>query len=160
MPTRIATMILLLLLSAGLAPPANAAGAADEATLEVLVSTIQANRKAFVAVNLKLEDAQAVGFWPVYERYQQDLAGLSQRLVDVIEEYSEGYNTMSDEDAKQLMVRYLAVEQDRVELRRRFLPQFSEVLPGRTLARLYQIENKMDAVVRFELARDIPVLEQ
>jgi hypothetical protein len=160
MATRIATASLLLLLSATLAAPAGAEGAAEEATLDVLVGTIRANRKALVAVNLQLEDAQAVDFWPVYERYQQELADLSERLVDIIGEYAAGYDSMSDEQAKQLMTRYLAVEQERVALRQRFLPVFSEVLPGRALARLYQIENKMDAVLRFELAAEIPVLEQ
>ena len=66
---------------------------------------------------------------------------------------------MSDEKAMQLVASFLAVEQDRADLRQKYLGAFSEVLPGRKVARLYQIENKMDAVVRFELARAIPVIE-
>ena len=39
-------------------------------------------------------------------------------------------------------------------------PEFSKALPGRKVARLYQIENKMDAVMRYDLAGQIPVVEE
>ncbi len=32
--------------------------------------------------------------------------------------------------------------------------------PGKKAARFYQIENKMDAVVRYDLAAQIPVVEE
>ena len=35
-----------------------------------------------------------------------------------------------------------------------------KVLPGKKAARFYQIENKMDAVIRYDLASEIPVVEQ
>jgi hypothetical protein len=62
-------------------------------------------------------------------------------------------------------VAVLPIRQQRVDLGRRlgvwasFSP-FAEVLPGRKLARFYQIENKIQAVLRYELAREIPVIEQ
>jgi hypothetical protein len=50
---------------------------------------------------------------------------------------------MNDEKATQLITRYLAVEQERADLRQKYLAPFSGVLPGKKVARLYQIENKM-----------------
>jgi len=55
---------------------------------------------------------------------------------------------------------YLAIERDRVELRQSYVDPFAEALPGRKLMRFYQIENKIDAVMRYELAASIPVIEQ
>jgi hypothetical protein len=55
---------------------------------------------------------------------------------------------------------YLAAEADRVAVRRTYLPEFAKVLPGRTVARFYQIENKMDAVIRYDLAATIPVIDE
>src|SRR5688572_21762742 len=160
MPTRNEARILSLLLATLLATPAVAGGVAEDATLDILVDTIQANRKALVAVNLELADAEATNFWPVYERYQKDLTIVSERLGEIIEDYSKNFAAMSDEKATQLVTRYLAVERERADLRQKYLESFSGVLPGTKVARLYQIENKMDAVVRFELARAIPVVEQ
>ena len=50
-------------------------------------------------------------------------------------------------------------ERDRTALRRKYVDQFAEVLPGRKVARFYQIENKVDAVIRYDLAATIPVVE-
>jgi hypothetical protein len=38
--------------------------------------------------------------------------------------------------------------------------QFAKVLPGTKVARFYQIENKLDAVVRYEMAGQIPLVKQ
>ena len=66
---------------------------------------------------------------------------------------------LSDAEAMKLMEEYLAVESDRLEIRREYLDDFAAVLPGRTVARLYQIENKIDALIRYDLAREIPVVD-
>ncbi len=137
-----------------------AAGEADEASLEILTSTLQANRKAFVAVNLDLEDAEAKAFWPLYDRYQSDLTSVRERFFALIEDYTTHFATMSDEKAHQIVKDYLAIEDERNEVRRKYLAPFSEVLPGRKVARFYQIENKIEAVLRYQLAREIPVIEE
>ena len=77
----------------------------------------------------------------------------------VIGEYSESFTTLTDDQAHDLVQRYLAVDNDRNELRRSFLEPFSEVLPGKKVMRFYQMEHKMDAVLRYKLAATIPVVE-
>jgi len=59
-----------------------------------------------------------------------------------------------------LMDEYLAVEADRLKVRQAYLGEFAGAVSGRTVARLYQIENKLDAVIRYDLAAAIPVVEQ
>ncbi len=151
--------ILSLLVALCLAWPA-AAGEADEAEFEILVATIKANKKALVAVNLEFEDAEAKAFWPVYDRYQSDLSSVRDRFVKIIDDYGANFATMSDEKASQIVENFLAIERERAEVREKYLGPFSEALPGRKVARFYQLENKMQAVFRYQLARDIPVIEQ
>jgi len=55
------TPILLLVLGILLAFPA-AAGEPEEATLDVLISTIESNKKALIAVNLGLDDEESFGY--------------------------------------------------------------------------------------------------
>jgi hypothetical protein len=136
------------------------AGPADEARLEVLVDTIRANRKAMVAVNLGLSDDEATHFWPIYERYQKEWNAVGDRLVALVEDYSKNFRELSNERATKLVEDYLTIEADRVALRRAYLDDFAKVVPGRTLARFYQIENKLDAVIRYDLAATIPVLDE
>jgi hypothetical protein len=150
---------LVVLLSAAAAPAAPPA-ATDAATLDILIDTIRANRKALVAVNLGLTPEEATRFWPLYDRYQQEMNAIGDRFAAVIEEYTANFRDLSNDKAMKLMQDYLAVEADRVKVRRSYLGEFAKILPGRTVARFYQIENKMDTVLRYELAAAIPVVDE
>jgi len=132
--------------------------ATTEADLDVLLSTIRSNRKALVAANLGLTDDEAVKFWPLYDRYRKESDAVGDRLVSVIQAYTASFRDLSNDKAMKLVEDYLTVEADHVRVRRTFLPEFSAVLPGRKVARLYQIENKINAVIRYDLAATIPVL--
>jgi len=153
------SLIALLLVLAGGSVPSRA-GAGDESPLELLLDTIRANRRALVAVNLRLSPQEAERFWPVYDRYQERLAGIQDRLIAVIEEYTTSFATLSDARAQALVADYLEVESDRVALRRAVLEEIARALPGRKVARFYQIENKIDAVLRYDLAAHIPVIDE
>jgi len=155
-----------VLLALGLSP--SVAGAADRAPatapaatdLPVLLDTIRANRKALIDVNLALSTEEAGKFWPVYDRYAKDIATTGDKLTAVVDEYTKSFATLSNERALQLVDAYLAAEAERVKIRQSYVAEFAKVLPGRTVARFYQIENKIDALVRYDLASTIPVIDQ
>ena len=153
-----ATLILVLsTVAVGAAEPGPTA--TGEADLQVLLDTIRANRRALIGVNLNLTSEEAAKFWPIYDRYQQEISALGDRLVAIIEDYSAHFRDLSNDKALQLVEDYLAAEADRLKVRRAYLGEFTKILPGLTVARLYQIENKMDAVIRYELAATIPVVD-
>lgn len=153
--------ILACVMSSGVIQAAekSAADAQAQAQLEVMLDTIRANRKALVAVNLELSPEEAARFWPLYDRYQKEIDAIRDRVVALIGDYTASFGDLSNEKALKLMEDYLNAESDRVQVRRTYLPEFAKVLPGRTVARFYQIENKMDAVLRYDLAATIPVVD-
>ena len=136
------------------------AGVAADTDLEILRDTIRANKKALIAANLTLTDDEAAKFWSIYDRYEKDLKGVNDRLVALIEDYTKNFKGLSDEKAQKLVQDYLTVEEDRAKVRRDYLDDFTGALPGKKVARFYQIENKMDAVIRYDLAAEIPVVEE
>jgi hypothetical protein len=156
---RIGLFLAIAFLQGLVASPSHA-GEAGEASNEILRATLHANKKALVDVNLELDDAEAAAFWPIYDRYQGELDAVQARLLAVIEAYSEAVGSMTDAKASELVDDYFAVEQDRVKVRRKYLAPISAALPGRTVMRFYQIENKIEAVLRYELAATIPVVKQ
>jgi hypothetical protein len=137
-------------------------GAADapQAEQAILLDTIRANRKALVAVNLELSPEEAEKFWPLYDRYQNEISAIGNRVFAIVADYTESFRDLSNDKALQLMESYLAAEAERLQVRRAYLGEFSKVLPGRTVARFYQVENKMDAVLRYDLAATIPVVDE
>jgi hypothetical protein len=137
-----------------------AAKPAEEADRQLLLDTIRSNRKAMVAASLGLSPEEGAKFWPIYDRYQEQMNVSGDRMSALVDDYIAHYRDLSNEKALELAQEYLAAEAQRLETRRTFLPEFSKELPGRTVARFYQIENKMDAVIRYDLAAVIPVVEE
>lgn len=134
---------------------------AADSNMEILRQKIKADKKLVVAANMQLTEAEAKKFWPVYEAYQQDLQKLNKRLGQLIVDYAQAYNKgpVPDATAKKLLNEALAIEDAEVKLKRSYVPKLEKVLPEMKVARYIQIENKIRAVINYELAAEIPLVE-
>ena len=127
--------------------------------MQLVREKIQTDKKLFIAQNMNLMESEAKVFWPVYEDYQKELGKLVDKTVKLIDNYAANFQTMTEEAAKGLIDGYLAIETERVTLMKSFLPKFRKVLPEKKVARYYQLENKIDAVLNYGLARQIPLVK-
>jgi len=129
--------------------------------MEILRQKIKADKKLVVAENLKLTDAEGANFWPVYEAYQKDLQQINERLATAILRYADAYDNgpVTNEKAKQLLDEYLAIDDAEAKLKGAMTPKILAALPAVKAARYIQIENKIRAAVRYELAAAIPLVE-
>jgi hypothetical protein len=140
----------LLLISASVS-------ADDAADLGMVREAMRGDKRALVEANLELTDAEAKAFWPIYTRYQKDLLPTRDSLFQVVEEETLQAVKLTDQKALALVQRYLAAEATRVQVRSAYLKEFSQVLPGLKVARFYQIENKLDALIGYGLAVRVPL---
>ena len=129
--------------------------------MDILRQKLKADKKLVIAENLKLTDAEGAKFWPVYDAYQKDLQDINQRLAAVINAYADAYNKgpVADATAKTLIEEAVAVDDAEAKLKSSLLPKVLAVLPAAKAARYLQIENKIRALLRYELAAGIPLVE-
>ena len=129
--------------------------------MQIFAQKIKADKKLVVSINMQLTGDEAKGFWPVYEAYQKDLQGINKRLLGVIKNYADAYNKgpVSDQSAKELINEAIAIEDAEVKLKRSYVSKLEKVIPGMKVARYIQIENKIRAVGKYELAAQIPLVE-
>jgi hypothetical protein len=134
---------------------------AADANMQILRDKVKADKKLLVAANMELTDAEAKGFWPVYEAYQKDLQALNERLKKTILSYADAYNnkTLTDEKAKQLADEAIAIDEQEIRMRKACAAKLASILPGKKAARYLQIENKVRAALRYELAGAIPLVD-
>jgi hypothetical protein len=128
-------------------------------TMQIVREKVGADKKLFIATNMGLTEAEAKAFWPVYESYQGELVKIEDRTGRLLEEYARNYRAMSDKEAKKLLDEFLAIEADRVKLRQSYVPRFRKALPDTKVVRYYQLENKIHAVVSYDVARLIPLVK-
>jgi len=127
--------------------------------MQIMRDKIKADKKLLVASNMELTESEAKAFWPVYEQYQKDLGAINQRIGNLIKSYAADYRAMTDEKAKKLTAEMVAVEKAEAGLKESSVPKLSKVLPPKKVARYLQIENKIRALVKYELAGEIPLVQ-
>jgi len=127
--------------------------------IEMVRSMAALERRAVITKNLQLSADESAGFWPLYDEYEAEKKRINDRLVKVITDYAGNYEDLSDELATSLIDDSLKVQSDLLKLRKKYLKKFRKVLAPKTVARFYQIENKLDAVSDLTKARGIPLVE-
>ena len=128
--------------------------------MQILRDKIKADKKLVVASNMELTESEAKGFWPIYDEYQKELQKINQRLGKVVESYADDNRkkSLTDDKAKKLIDEAVSIEQAEANIKSTFAPKLSKVLPVKKVARYLQIENKIRAVVRYDIAQGVPLV--
>jgi predicted outer membrane protein len=129
--------------------------------MQILRDKLKADKKLVVATNMELTESEAKGFWPIYESYQKDLQRINRRLANLLESYAADLQgkSLTDDKAKKLIDEAVAIEQAEAKLKSTYAPKLSKVLPVKKVARYLQIENKIRAVVKYDLAQGVPLVK-
>lgn len=127
--------------------------------MKIVAEKVRADKKLLVADNMQLTETEAKTFWPVYNHYQDELFLLRVRTVKLINDYRDAYDKMTNDTARNLLDEYMKIEALTLKLRKAYLPRFREVLPEVKVVRYYQIENKVQAALVYEVAASIPLIK-
>jgi hypothetical protein len=78
----------------------------------------------------------------------------------LIESYADDYRkkSLTDDKAKKLIDEALAIDLAEANLKSGYAPKLSKVLPVRKVVRYLQIENKIRAVVKYDIASGVPLV--
>jgi len=149
----------LACLTAGVAAAQTAAQTRPTDDMEILREKLRADKKLVLASALQLTDTEGKAFWPVYNAYQSDMVQHYDRVLALIDAFAQNYQSLSDEAARKLISDFLALQTNHPALLKKYAPQFLQVLPAKKVAQLYQIENKLRAVVDYGLAQSLPLIK-
>jgi Spy/CpxP family protein refolding chaperone len=145
-------------------PPTGARGpgASDPAAADKIADfrrQVQSDRRGVVERYLQLTPAEAKKFWPVYEDYQRKLEPVVSRQNRAINDFVASEASITDANAKRIAREILAAERDEQALREKHLRKVVTVLPVRKAVRYMQIENKIRALNRFDIAVVMPLVQ-
>jgi hypothetical protein len=125
--------------------------------IELTRAAIQVRRQALVTAAMDLQAPEADIFWPLYRDYRTAMAKVNDRFVKLVIGYMQKYDELTDADAVRLMDEYLGIERARNSVKAKYVPLFREKLPARKVARFFQVDNKLDAIINADLAAMIPL---
>jgi pyruvate/2-oxoglutarate dehydrogenase complex dihydrolipoamide acyltransferase (E2) component len=142
------------------AAPAAATAADTQKAVEAVRKDMRAARANIVAKNMELDAAGAAAFWPVYKQYEADYVKLGDEQLAIIKDYAAAWNasSLTDAKAKELIDRSIAVDDKIRALQTHYLGEMSKVLPAKTVARFYQVQNRLNALQTLSVAQEIPLV--
>jgi hypothetical protein len=131
-----------------------------ESYIELLRSDLRTQKAALIASNMYFTRDEAAAFWPVYRDYEFELSKANDGRIAVLRDYVRDYQSMDDAKAADLTQRWFDAENQRMRLRQRYFDRFSEVLPGKTVARFYQVERRIDLLIDVQVASELPMVKK
>ncbi len=116
------------------------------------------DRREIVKANMLLTKSEGTIFWPLYDQYRAERNKLGDRKVRLITDFAAGIDAMSQDEAERLTKEFLAIEKQKIAIKESYVAKMSKVLSARTVARFFQIDQKLDATVDLALATQIPLI--
>jgi hypothetical protein len=132
---------------------------ATEQNLDLLRQDLRAKKQQLIGENLPLSDAEAEKFWPLYHRYTDDLKQINDEKYALLKNYAQIWGDMSDQDALIHIRRWLEVDQKVQELRLKYAPLVSQVLPGKKTETFFQLDRRISMMMDVQLSSQIPLVQ-
>jgi len=128
--------------------------------IEAIQSLARAQVKFIFIQGLDLSTEEMGVFWPLYDAYRAELSKVGEKSNKLINDYAASYQNMTNEVAEDLTTRFFAGEEEGLGIRIKYRNKMAEVLSPIKVAKFIQIENKLIAIARYQLASQIPLMEE
>lgn len=127
--------------------------------IELLRTDLNAQKRQIVNEAMQLDDKQARIFWPIYNNYEADLDKLADEKLEIVQDYATNFLTMTNEKADELAQRVMALDDQKIALRRKYYDLMKKSLPAILVVRFFQVENQIQLLVDLKIASNLPIIE-
>ena len=133
--------------------------AQQDKQIELNRLALQRQRNELVNQFMKLNLKEVGAFLPVYEAYRTEMGKIGDRTQRLIIDYAENQDNLSDQKALAMLDESMKIKEAELELRRKYVEEFKRVIPPKKVVRFFQVDNKFNAIVNYNLAGSIPLIE-
>ncbi len=127
--------------------------------LEIAREVLKTEKKAVIAELMQLSEEESQPFWNLYNEYQGKMYLVQNKRINIIRDYAEHYETLTDEKADELFTKSMAFQQEILKLEKQYYKKFKKILPAGKAARFFQAENKIETMIDANLALEIPLID-
>jgi hypothetical protein len=127
--------------------------------IQMLRKNLREQRRQVITTNMKLTDAEAEKFWPLYDQYISDLVRINNTKYDLIKQYLQAQGNLSDAQADSVVKQWIGVDQSVPELRLKYVPAFRKMLSAKNTALFYQVDQRIQLMIDLQLVSALPMAE-
>jgi hypothetical protein len=127
--------------------------------LDLLRKDLRSKRKQLIASNLKLTDAEATKFWPVYDQYTTELIAINDKKFGLIQDYADNWGKMTNEQSLSFIRQWLDADIAVAQLRQKYVPILSKVLDGKKSATFFQLDRRIAMMIELQVSSQMPLVQ-
>ncbi len=128
--------------------------------VELLRSDLRTKKMELVADRMQFTGKEADVFWPLYRKYEVELAAINDKKIAVMQDYLQSHDNLDDAHAKDLARRVFEVDQLTLDLRKKSFQEMAGVLSPKTAARFLQLERRLQQLLDVQLASDLKLIKK
>jgi hypothetical protein len=114
---------------------------------------LEAMKIGFITERLNLSSDEAKIFWPVYNKFTEDLKKLRQSTKGKIAEEMDEMPAMTDAEAEKVLNDMVSFKINEAELLKKYATEFKKVLPVKKVVLLFKAENDFKRELLKKLAQ-------
>lgn len=126
--------------------------------IQLMRSDLQAGRNNIIADTMQFTEQESTAFWPIYRDYTRDQQRLGDKLVQLVKEYAQSYDTLTDSQAKDMTQRLINIQDETLNLKEDYWKRFEKVLGAKRAAKFYQVDHRLSLFVNLQLTDQIPLI--
>jgi hypothetical protein len=140
-------------------PKENTDHVISDRDINLLRKDLRSQRKQLIAANLKLSDAEAAKFWPVYDQYVAELIAINDKKFAVIQDYADNWGKLTNEQSLLLIRQWADFDIQTTQLRQKYVPIVAKVLDGKKTATFIQLDRRIAMMLELQVVSQLPLVQ-
>ena len=140
--------------------PAESKELNERAYVRLLRSDLKTKKEAIIKEDMQLTPQQAAAFWPIYKNYDAEQNKLIDQKRAVFQDYAQNFMTMNDQKADQIAQKVIALDDQRLALRKKYYQLMKSAIPTMLVVRFFHVENQIQSLIDLQIASTLPIVEQ
>jgi len=158
MKTLIAMVASCILLAPAMWAQSDGQPLVSDTEIQLIRSDIQSDKNDIIADTMEFTEAESKAFWPVYRDYARDQQKIGDKFVQLVKDYAQQYDSMTDAQAKDMTERFLSIQENTLNLKKSYWKKFDKALGPKRTAKFYQVDNRFSLIVMFQVTSEIPLI--
>ncbi|HTS65822.1 MAG TPA: hypothetical protein VMH28_27560 [Candidatus Acidoferrales bacterium] len=128
------------------------------AYIELLRTDVRKAKTQVIGDVMQFDADDAAKFWPIYKEFETEYNGVGDQIVALVKDYAANYQNMTGEVADRLANKLMDIDQQRLELKKKYYARVKAALDPITAARFLQVENQLEKLCDLQVAAQLPVI--
>lgn len=128
----------------------------DAEEIEMYQAAFGAEKKVIITEFVTVPEGDL--FWTIYDEYEAERKELGKGRIDILKDYVDNYENMSDEKIDELVKEAMSLNASNQKLINKYYKKLKKVSGSKAAGQFYQLENYFMSGIRVMMMEAIPFL--